>query len=272
VAERSQNADVRERLEFAVQIARAAGEFTLQYFRQDDLQVDRKADQSPVTVADRGAEDLLRSRIADRFAADGIIGEEFGEVPGETGYQWILDPIDGTKSFIHGVPLYTTLVAVLLNGEPIIGVIHAPALGETVYAAKGGGCWYVSGPNSQPTAAHVSNVERLSESLLVTTEIASFSTHREKDARDVFFKLQDATRLVRTWGDGYGYLLIATGRAEVMIDPAMNLWDAAPLQTVIEEAGGTYTDWKGNPTVHAGEAIATNGYVTKEVLGYTREE
>ncbi len=262
--------DITDRLNFAVSIARQAGEITLKYFGSTDLQVDRKADQSPVTIADRTAEVLLRERIGKSFAADGIIGEEFGEQRGESGYLWIVDPIDGTKSFVHGIPLYTTLVAVLRDGEPIVGVIHAPALAETVYASQGGGCYYVPGNSAMPQPARVSAVERLSESLFLTTEIASFTTHRERDALDVFVKLQRAARLARTWGDGYGYLMVATGRAEIMIDPVMNLWDAAPLQTVIEEAGGQFTDWKGNPTVHAGEGIATNGRVTEEVLAITR--
>ncbi len=264
------NQAISDRLDYAVAIAREAGEITLRYFRRTDLQVDRKADKSPVTIADRTAEELLRKRIGERFASDGIIGEEFGEQRGESAYQWILDPIDGTKSFIHGIPLYTTLVAVLRDGEPLAGVIHAPALAETVYAAKGGNCWYLAGANAEPRPARVSTVNRLGDSLLVTTEIASFTTHRTNDALDVFVKLQRAARLARTWGDGYGYLMVATGRAEVMIDPIVNIWDAAPLQTVIEEAGGHFTDWKGNPTIHAREAIATNGRVTEEVLTITR--
>jgi histidinol phosphatase-like enzyme (inositol monophosphatase family) len=262
--------DVTERLNFAVEIAREAGGTTLRYFRRDDLQVEQKADSSPVTIADRSAEELLRLRIKSRFAHDGIIGEEFGEIAGKSGYQWILDPIDGTKSFIHGVPLYTTLVAVLRESEPIVGVIYAPALGETVWAAKGSGCWYQPKANAEPGAAHVSTISRLSAGLLLTTEVASFTTHRDPDALDVFVELQRVVRLARTWGDGYGYLMVATGRAEVMIDPVVNIWDAAPLQTVIEEAGGHFTDWKGNPTIHAGEAVATNGRVTDEVLAITR--
>ncbi len=229
-----------DRLRFAVEIAREAGDLTLKYFRRDDLQVDRKADESPVTVADRSAEELLRARIAKDFSGDGIIGEEFGEESGNSGYQWILDPIDGTKSYIHGVPLYTTLVAVLRDGEPIAGVIHAPAVGETVYAAKGGGCWYLGKASDEPRAARVSRVKDLRESLLLTTEVASFTTHRTKDAIESFLRLQRAARLCRTWGDGYGYLMVATGRAEIMIDPVVNIWDAAPLQTVIEEAGGQF--------------------------------
>lgn len=262
--------DVVDRLHLAVKVATAAGDSTLSHFRDRELKVDRKADQSPVTVADRAAEQLLRERISDRFPTDGILGEEFGVQAGSSAFQWILDPIDGTKSFIHGVPLYTTLVAVLQENEPLIGVVYAPAIAETVYAAKGGGCWHIDGPAREPRRTFVSKIDRLSESLLVTSEIASFTTHRAKDALNVFIELQQVARLARTWGDGYGYLMVATGRAEVAIDPVMNLWDAAPLQTVIEEAGGHFVDWQGNPTVYAGESIATNGRVTEEVLRYTR--
>jgi histidinol-phosphatase len=257
---------IKTRLEFAVQIAQEAGDLTLRYFRSGGLQIDRKADDSPVTAADRGAEGLLRARIAGQFPNDSILGEEFGAIPGTSGYQWVLDPIDGTKSFIHGVPLYTTLIAVLEEDKSRLGVIHSPATGETVYAAVAGGCWYVGRRGQTPEPAHVSKVERLSEGLLLTSEVVSFEKARSPSALDIYLRLQTTARLARTWGDGYGYMMIATGRAEVMIDPVMNLWDVAPLQPVIEEAGGTFTDWKGQSTIHSGEAIASNGLVAAEVL------
>lgn len=262
--------DVAERLEFAVAIAREAGDVTLKYFRRTDLKVDQKSDATPVTIADRSAEELLRERISKRYGNDAIYGEEFGEQSGTTGFQWTLDPIDGTKSFIHGVPLFTNLVAVLFNNEPVIGVINAPILGETVYAAKGKGCWHLLGDTTKPQPARVSKTPRLCEGLFVTSEVLSFETLRQQDTLDVFIKLQRAARLTRTWGDAYGYLLVATGRAELAVDPQMSLWDSAPLQTVIEEAGGFFGDWNGNPTIHAGESIATNGLITEEVLVFTR--
>lgn len=264
------DSQISERLDFAVEIARAAGDLTLRHFRRADLEVERKADRSPVTIADRDAEKLLRDRIAKQFSDDAILGEELGKRDGTSGFQWVLDPIDGTKSFIHGAPLYTTLVAVLHDDQSRIGVIHAPATGETVYASKGGGCWYTSTAGAKPEPAHVSNVARLEDGLLLTSEIESFRQHASPGAFEFFLRLQATARLSRTWGDGYGYLMVATGRAEVMIDPLMNLWDAAPLQTVIEEAGGKFTDWRGNPTIRAGEAIATNGLVTDEVLALQR--
>jgi histidinol-phosphatase len=263
---------VQSRLEWATRITREAGELTLNYFHRRDLVVEFKADASPVTAADRAAEELLRERITDKFPNDSILGEEFGAAVGTSGYQWVLDPIDGTKSFVHGVPLYTTLVAVLADDQPKVGIIYAPACREMVFAQAGGGCWYcdTSQEDIAPTPARVSSVRQLRESLLLTTEIACFKNNRKKDATEVYLELQRAARISRTWGDGYGYMMIATGRAEVMIDPVVNLWDAAPLQTVVEEAGGTFTDWQGKPTVHAGEAIATNGLVMDEVLAMTR--
>jgi len=261
---------LRHRLDCAVESALEAGQLTLKYFRQADLQVDRKADDSPVTIADREAEELMRLRIAQRFPADGLLGEELGSIEGKSGYRWVLDPIDGTKSFIHGIPLYTTLVAVLRGDQPCVGVIHAPAMSETVYAATGGGCWYLVGKGTPAHAARVSQVERLEESLVLTSEVANFAHRSPADASHVFHELERQARLARTWGDGYGYLMVATGRAEVMIDPVMNLWDAAPLQPVIEEAGGRFSDWQGQLTVHSGDALATNGLVGDAVLALTK--
>ncbi len=263
---------LENRLHWAVEIAREAGRLTLRYFRSSDLNVERKGDDSPVTIADREAEKLLRRKIAERFPEDAILGEELGETPGKSGFQWTLDPIDGTKSFIHGVPLYTTLVALLEGETPRLGVIHAPACGETVYAANGLGCWYVDDrqTDTTPQPARVSQGSRLSEGLVLTSEVASFATRHTGDTTDVYQALERSARLVRTWGDGYGYLMVATGRAEVMIDPEMNLWDAAPLQPILEEAGGQLTDWQGVPTVHSGDAIAAHGPLAEEVLALTR--
>ncbi|TWT76018.1 Histidinol-phosphatase [Posidoniimonas polymericola] len=272
------SAEVTHRLATAVAIAMEAGEETLKLFRNKDLKVDRKQDSSPVTAADRASETLLRERIAAAFPDDGILGEEFGETAGTSPFRWILDPIDGTKSFIHGAPLYTTLVAVTYtpphesdteSEQPLIGVIHSPATRETVYAATGGGCWYRTG-DSPPTKTQVSETEQLSDSLLLTTDVAAMARERNPAALDAYLELMHACRLSRTWGDAYGYLMVATGRAEVMIDPKLSLWDAAALKPVIEEAGGVYTDWQGEPSIHSGDAVATNRRVSEQVLGFTR--
>ncbi len=260
-----ETSQLQSRLDFAVKIARLAGEQTLQLFRATGLEVIRKSDGSPVTAADRAAEKLLREQIAQQFPEDAILGEEFGETPGSTDFRWVLDPIDGTKAFVAGVPLYTTLVAVLRKDEPQIGVIFAPAAGEMVYAARSLGCWHVLG-EGDPQAARVSQVDDLADAVVVTSSVKSFTTERKSDARQVYDQLQAKSRLTRTWGDAFGYLLVATGRAEVAIDPAMSLWDTAALQPVIEEAGGKFFDWQGQATVHSPESVATNSQLAGQVL------
>jgi histidinol phosphatase-like enzyme (inositol monophosphatase family) len=254
------------RLELALTTAREAGRITLRYFRRDDLAIDRKGDDSPVTAADRQAEEHLRKRIAGAFPDDGILGEEFPERPGSSGFRWILDPIDGTKSFIHGVPLYGTLVGIEHQGQSVVGVNLISALDECVYAASGGGAWYVRG-DREPAPARVSTCPSLAESLFLTSEVINFD---HSGRREVYDRLQAAARLTRTWGDCYGYLLLATGRAELMVDPVMEVWDAAALLPILEEAGGTFTDWQGRPTIHSREGIATNGQILDEVLAITR--
>jgi len=256
--------DLKDRLLFAYDAAAAAGRVTLEYFGRQDLEVERKADLTPVTAADRAAETELRRLIAAAYPHDAVLGEEFGETAGESGYRWILDPIDGTKSFVQGVPLYGTLVAVEQGGRGVVGVIHLPALNETVYAARGLGAHWVRG-SDDPRPARVSTVRTLAQGLFLTTSVAPYG-----ERRPVYDALVNATRLSRGWGDCYGYALVATGRAEVMVDPAMAIWDAAALQPVLEEAGGTFTDWKGEPTIHGGEGIGTNGAVLTEVLAHTR--
>jgi histidinol phosphatase-like enzyme (inositol monophosphatase family) len=259
--------DYDARLELAIAVAREAGLLTLEYFNQGNYEVESKANDSPVTVADRRAEELLRRRIAEAFADDAIHGEEFDDRPGRSGFRWILDPVDGTKSFIHGVPLYSTLVAIEHEGRSVAGVIRIPALDECVYGAVGQGAWYVRG-GAPPRPARVSDCPRLAEGLFVTSEVATFD---RMGRRGVYDRLQAEARLSRSWGDGYGYLLVATGRAELMVDPAMELWDAATLPPILTEAGGTFTDWQGRPKTDSGEGFATNGLVFDEVMALLEE-
>jgi histidinol phosphatase-like enzyme (inositol monophosphatase family) len=259
--------EVQQRLDLALAAGVAAGRLTLQYFQQDNYQVERKGDQSPVTIADRSAEQLLRERIAAAFPRDGILGEEFGASEGTSGFRWILDPIDGTKSFISGVPLYGTMVAVEHEGRALAGLVYIPGLDEGVYASSGQGTWHFRG-QSPPRRVSVSKRSRLAEGLVVTSQVDTFA---QRGASGAFDQLQKAAYITRTWGDCYGYLLVATGRAEVMVDPILNVWDAAAVQPIVEEAGGTFTDWQGTPTIHAGEAIATNGLVLAEVLAIARQ-
>lgn len=257
--------DLSSRLELAISAGKEAGRLTLKYFQQDNFAVERKADQSPVTIADRSAEELLRSRIAAAFPTDGIIGEEFGRTEGTSGFTWILDPIDGTKSFISGVPLYGTMIGIEHGGHSLVGFVFMPGLDEGIYASVGSGAWHFRGEEA-PQPARVSK-RPLSQGLFVTSQV---DTYTKRGGIDVFHRLEKAAYVTRTWGDCYGYLLVATGRAELMVDPILNVWDAAAVQPIVEEAGGTFTDWLGNPTIHAGEAIATNGLVLEEVLEITR--
>jgi histidinol-phosphatase len=250
------------RLQLAIRIARAAGELTLRHFRANDLAVERKSDASPVTAADRGAELFLRDEIGKAFPDDAILGEEFPAKEGPSGFRWILDPIDGTKSFIRGVPLYGTLIGVERGDESVIGVIEMPALDERAWAAKGSGAWYVRGAN-EPVPARVSTRATLAEGLFVASQVDSFA---KQDRGEAYLRLQAAAGITRTWGDCYGYLLVATGRAELMADPIMSAWDAGAMLPILVEAGGTFTDWRGKPTIHSGEGIATNGLVFDEVM------
>lgn len=248
--------ELNEILAFAVEIAREAGKITLKHFR-NLKQVDKKADGSVVTIADREAEKFLRDCIESKFPQDAILGEEYGAKEGKSGRRWILDPIDGTYSFVHGVPFYGVLIGVEIEEEPSVGVINIPALNEIVYAAKGLGCCF----NDEPTK--VSDVSALDEALLLATDFESCEKYGFGEGVSHLRKLTDKTR---TWGDCYGHVLVATGRAEIMLDAVMNIWDCAALLPIIEEAGGTFTDWKGQRTINGGNAIATNGKLFNRVM------
>lgn len=245
---------MNEFLEFALEAAWQAGRLTLGYF-QSGVAVERKADNTPLTIADQQAEQKLRALITARFPDHAIVGEEYGRQESDSRYTWVLDPIDGTKSFVSGVPLFANLLALLDGDEAIVGVINLPAINEMIYAVKGGGCFW------NGRRCHVSETAKLKEAVLLTSGLNYFGP--KQDAWD---KLLRATYIQRTWGDAYGYALVATGRADVMVDPAMYLWDAAPLQVIMEEAGGTLTDWQGNPTIHNHETIATNGRLQAQVM------
>jgi histidinol-phosphatase len=245
-------------LDVAREAAWAGGRRTLAYFNAG-VAVELKADLTPVTVADREAEATMRKIIARSFPDHAILGEEEGETAGTAPYRWIIDPLDGTKSFVHGVPLYGTLVGVEAHGEPVVGVIYLPVLDELVAAATGMGCTW----NGRP--AHVSAVDRLDQALVCLSD-----ERHARDRSDAYLALARQTRLQRTWGDCYAYVLVATGRAEIALDPMMNVWDCAALLPVIEEAGGRFTDWKGTRTIHANEALATNGALHPAAVGVLR--
>ncbi len=251
------------RLKAALELAQAAGDSTLDYFLTERYAVERKGDDSPVTIADKNAEQLVRNRLAAQYPTDAILGEEFGTTAGSSEFEWIIDPIDGTKSFIGGVPMYSTLLALVHQGRVLAGAIHIPPLKEMIFAVKDRGAWWSYG-GKLAERARVSSRD-LAHGMFVTTQFDSF---RKRNAERGLAQLEQASYVTRTWGDGYGYLLVATGRAEVMVDPIANPWDLASVQIVIDEAGGRFSSWHGNPNYAEGDGIGSNGVVHEQVLNF----
>jgi histidinol phosphatase-like enzyme (inositol monophosphatase family) len=249
-------------LEFALDIAREAGAITWRHY-QGAFVAERKADNSFVTLADREAEAYLRKRIGTAFPDDSILGEEEGEVSGSSNRRWILDPVDGTYSFVHGVPLYGVLIGLEIDSEPSLGVVNLPALGELVHAARGLGCFW----NGEPV--HVTTTSELNQALLLSTDFGVCEQYGFGPAAE---SLQRQVQARRSWGDAYGHVLVATGRADIMLDPVMNVWDCAALLPILEEAGGTFTGWTGKRTIHGGNAISTNRLLFDRVMEVIRRE
>lgn len=247
--------NLKSLLSFAESVAIGAGRVTLEYF-QKEIEIDRKMDDTPVTIADRKAEEYVRARIQNEFPTHSILGEEEGESQGESSYRWIIDPIDGTQSFIRGVPLYTVLLALEYEGAPQIGVIHVPPLQETVSAVCGVGAFF------NGTPCRVSSTEHLAEAWVQVTDYADLTRRRPEFAK----RLLAESFSCRAWGDAYGYLLVATGRVDVMIDPIMNIWDIAPLKPIITEAGGVFTDFDGADKAMGTSSIASNSMLHKEIM------
>jgi myo-inositol-1(or 4)-monophosphatase len=250
--------DLQEYLEFATETAYLAGRLTLGHF-QVGIRADRKSDATPVTAADRQAEALIRSRIEHRYADHGIVGEEYPEkrVSSEVPYRWFVDPIDGTQSFVHGVPLYAVLIGLEIEGTVRVGAAYYPALDEMLCAATGEGCWW----NGRRT--FVSSVDRLDQAALTFTGLPNLQSEERRAAWD---NLLRRVGYCAGWTDAYGYLLVATGRTEVALDPVMASWDCGPFPPILQEAGGYFGDWKGNRTIYGGEALATNNALLPQVL------
>ena len=252
---------LRDLLSVATDAAYLAGRRTLAHFNAE-VAVENKADATPVTVADREAEQVIRRRVARFFPDHAILGEEQGETAGRNpDYKWLIDPIDGTKSFIHGVPLYGVLIGVDVRGRPSVGVIYLPVTDEMIAAADGMGCTW------NGRRARVSNVAKLEDATLSTSSITA-SLARS----DAYENLLRRVKLNRAWGDCYGYALVATGRADVMLDPAIKPWDCGPLPTILREAGGRFTTWGGEETIWGPDGCATNGALNGQVLAALRAE
>jgi len=243
-------------LDFITETAFLAGRLTLGYY-QSGVHTDFKMDHSPVTIADRQAEELIRKRIETVYPDHAILGEEYGASRTGASHVWYIDPIDGTKSFIHGVPLYSVLIGLEIEGEVQVGVAYFPALDEMIWAATGLGCWW------NGRRAHVSPVDNLEQAVFTTTSAFGFEKH---GYRDVFDRLARRCFFQTGWGDAYGYMLVATGRAEIMMDPIMNVWDCGPFPPIFAEAGGYFGDWQGKPGAHSGQALATTPALLPQAL------
>jgi histidinol-phosphatase len=240
---------------FAKHLADISADVIGSYFRTD-IKIDSKKDNSPVTIADKNAEDLMRKEIMNAFPDHGIIGEEFGNFNEDAEYKWILDPIDGTKSFICGAVTFGTLIALLKNGEPILGVINQPILNEFLigdnFSAKLNG-----------KEVKVRNCENIKDAVLLTTDHLNVKKYHNIEK---FNSLIEKVKLYRNWGDCYGYYLLATGYADIMIDPIMNLWDLAALIPIVKGAGGIITDFNGGDALKGNSIIASSPGLHSDVV------
>ena len=238
---------------FMIELAELSGDFIRPFFANPDLTVDLKADQTPVTLADRGAEELMRRLIRARFPGHGIIGEEFGSENETAEFVWVLDPVDGTKSFISACPLFGTLIALQHQGVPVLGAIHQPILRQLLIGDCATATFYSGAAGSRGRAARVRACPRVEDATLLCTNLLSPAKYREGRSFEALIR---RAKLVRTWGDCYGYLLVATGWADVMCDPIMKPWDLLALIPIIRGAGGVVTDWHGANPVKADSLVA----------------
>lgn len=246
----------------AREAALAGGEVIARHASAERRASWQKSDDNPVTGADLEANAAIVAVLRAAFPDDALLSEETIDSPARLAASrvWIVDPLDGTRTFVRGVPLYGTLVGLEVRGDPVVGVVYLPALDELVAAAQGLGCAW----NGRP--CRVSSIDRLDQALVAVTD--------ERNARQrsgAYARLAEASGMQRTWADCYAYVLVATGRAEVALDPIMNVWDCAALLPIVEEAGGRFSDWRGTRTIHGGEAVATNGVLHDRVLGLLAE-
>jgi histidinol-phosphatase len=246
----------RTRYDLAIDAAQQAGKQALQLF-DTPLNVEWKYNQTPVTIADRNAEELLRKLILAKFPDDGFLGEEFGETKGSSGFRWIIDPIDGTRSFVRGIPLWATLVGLEYQGEQIAGVCYIPAIDQLYRALRGDGCY------RGERRLRVTTIHTLNESQCFYSGINWFV---KGGCRDAFLDLVKQTQRQRGFGDFYGFVLVAQGSGEFMIEYGVSPWDIAALKPIVEEAGGVFTDWDNTPTIHRPDVLASNGKLHGDVL------
>ena len=252
----------RTRYELAQEAARKAGDLARGFY-ETTFDVEKKADNSPVTIADKQAEQLIRQMVAQHFPDDGFLGEEFGDQPGASGFRWVIDPIDGTRSFVRHIPIWATLIGLEYRGEQIGGIAYIPVFDQMYRALRGDGA-YVNDRRIQ-----VSKEDKLSESLMCYSSIRWFQgAGREK----TFLELVSKTQRQRGFGDFYGFVLVAEGAADLMLEHGVHEWDVSALKAIVEEAGGTFTDWKGTPTTATPDVLATNGKLHAATLAILNRE
>lgn len=262
--------ELSDRLDLAVRLVREAGQHALTYYMSDSMGLEFKADRTPVTRADREGEELIRRALDAEYSADAVSGEEFGEKAGSSGYRWYIDPIDGTESFVRGVPLFGVLAGIERAGEVVAGAVYFPALREIAYAAIGSGAWWARGVGAsslaeplRPMRARVSPVARLAEATLCATGLQNFAAIGKAEG---FARLLSAVKHARGWSDCYGHYLVATGRTDIMIDPYLGAWDCAALLPIVAEAGGCFSSLRNEPHIFGGSGISTNGLLHSAVL------
>jgi histidinol-phosphatase len=251
------NLEWRSRYELAVEVAQKAGRLALRYFNTD-VAVEWKQDLSPVTAADREAEALIRTTLLQHFPGDGFLGEESGDAPGSSGFRWVIDPVDGTRSFVRNIPIWATLIGLEYRGEPIAGVAEAPALGQTYRALRGGGAYR----NDRPI--RVSDGADLGQAQLFYSSLSWFI---KANCLDAFLSLVRRTERQRGFGDFYGFVLVAQGSGELMVEHGCHYWDLAATRAIVEEAGGRFTDWNGGTDLSRPDVVASNGRLHEAALG-----
>lgn len=254
------NSEWRNRYEVMRDAAQKAGDLALGYF-DTGLEFEMKSDFSPVTLADREAEKLLRQTIANSFPNDALLGEEFGEQPGSTGFRWIIDPIDGTRSFIRNIPIWGTLVGLEYNGQQIGGVAYVPCWKQMFHAIQGNGAF------RDERRISVSRTEELKQSLV---SYSSFGFFKAGNKGMAFQEMLNCCERSRAYADFYGFVLVAQGSVDLMVEYGVHIWDVAGLKVIVEEAGGRFSDWEGNPTIDRPDALATNGKLHNAALEILR--
>lgn len=253
-------------LALALELADAADAITLDRFEASDLKVKSKPDMTPVSDADVAVEEVLRERLAEARPGDSIVGEEFGGETAFEGRQWVIDPIDGTKNFVRGVPVWATLISLLVDGQPVLGVVSAPALARRWYAAQGSGAWRTFNKGSLKRL-EVSHVGELADASLAMSSLEGW---KARGLQENFIALTERTWRLRGYGDFFGYCLVAEGAVDIAAEPEVSVWDLAALSVLVTEAGGTFSSLNGEPGPHGGDAIATNGLLhdaARKVIG-----